>query len=351
MDQGDSPNLTRPPLVVRLNAETCPMIQQERAALASVAAHVLEIEGADDAETAAAARDCDALMVVSAYVRAGAIEAMERCRLISRLGTGVDKIDIEAATRRGIMVSNLPDFCTDEVADHTIALLLTVARQLDIFRDAMQRGRQPREAPEVHRLSTRTLSIIGLGRIGRAVARRARAFGMRVIAHDPAISPEDAAEAGAELADLDCALVEADYLCLLLPLTPETENLLTADELRKMKPTAVLVNTGRGELVNEADLAAALREGVIRAAAIDVYTGINVFGPDGFATDHPFFELSNLIMTPHVAAFSRQALVEQKTRGAQAVVDVLSGRRPENLVNPQVRPWFPIVPPAAGPGP
>jgi len=322
------------------------MIEEERAILSSVGAQVVEIEGAEDAEIVAAAGECDALMVVSAYVRANVIEAMGRCRLIARLGTGVDKIDIEAATRRGIMVSNLPDFCTDEVADHTMALLLTVARQLDFFREAMRQGRQPRDPPEIHRLATQTLGLIGLGRIGRAVARRARGFGMRVLAFDPAVSGEAAGEVGAEPADLDRVLSEADYLCLLCPLTAQTRNLLTMGEFRRMKPTAVLLNTGRGELVNEGDLVAALREGVIRGAAIDVYAGLNVFAVDGFPTDHPFFGLSNLIMTPHVAAFSRESLVEQKVRGAQAVVDVLSGRRPEHLVNPDVRPWFGVAPPA-----
>jgi D-3-phosphoglycerate dehydrogenase len=260
----------------------------------------------------------------------------------------VDKIEVAAATRAGIMVSYLPDFCTDEVADHTLALLLTVARQLDLFRDAMRQGRQPRQAPEVHRLSAQTLGLIGLGRIGRAVARRGRGFGMRVLAHDPGVSPETAAEVEAELTGLDRVLAEADYLCLLCPLTEQTRNLLTLNEFRRMKPTAVLVNTGRGELVNEADLVAALREGIIRGAAIDVYAGLNVFAPGGFPTDHPFFSLSNLIMTPHVSAYSRESLVEQKVRGAQAVADALAGRRPAQLVNPEVRPRFETAPPAEG---
>jgi D-3-phosphoglycerate dehydrogenase len=321
------------------------MLDEERAILASIDAEVVEIEGADEEEVIQASSDCDALMVVSAYVRARVIEALRRCRLISRLGTGVDKIDVEAATGRGILVANLPDFCTDEVADHTLALLLTVARQLDFFRRAMRQGHQPRRVPEVHRLSTRTLGLVGLGRIGRGVARRARGFGMRVLAFDPGVAPPDVADVGAEPADLDRVLSEADYVCLLCPLTPDTRHLLTAAEFRKMKPSAVLVNTGRGELVNEEDLASALREGVIRAAAIDVYAGINVFSATGFGTDHPFFELENLLMTPHCAAFSQESLVEQKVRGAQVVVDVLSGRWPEHLVNPDVQPWFSVVRP------
>jgi len=345
MDATHTPDTDRRPVVVRLNAETCAMTDEERAILASVDAHVVEIEGADEEEAIEASRECDALMVVSAYVRARHIEAMRRCRMISRLGTGVDKIDIEAATRRGIVVTNLPGFCTDEVADHTLALLLTVARQLDVFRAAMRQGRVPSPPPEVRRLSTRTVGLIGLGRIGRAVTTRARGFGMRVVAFDPGVTPPEAAAAGAELADFDRVLSEADYLCLFCPLTSDTRQLLTATEFRRMKPSAVLVNTGRGELVNEEDLAAALREGVIRAAAIDVYAGIDVFVAGGFATDHPFFGLENIVMTPHVSAYSQESLVEQKIDGAQAVVDVLSGRWPEHPVNPSVQPWFPVVRP------
>lgn len=321
------------------------MIPEERAILAAIEAQVTEVEGADDDEILAHVRDCDALMVVSSYVHGQVIEAMTRCRLISRLGTGVDKIDVEAATGRGIMVTNLPDFCTDEVADHTLALLLAVARRLNAFEGAMRRGQQFRDATEIHRLSTRTLGLVGFGRIGRAVGRRARAFGMRLLVVDPALSPEGAASEGATPVDIDTALAESDYLCLLCPLTPATRGLLGMRELRKMRPTAVVINTGRGELVNEDDLVTALREGIIRAAALDVYAGINVFAPEGFPTDHPFFSLPNVVLTPHVAAYSMESVVEQKVRGAQAVVDVLTGKWPAHLVNPGVSPWFDIARP------
>jgi D-3-phosphoglycerate dehydrogenase len=333
---------TSPPLVVRLNAETCPMIPEERAILAAIEAKVTGIEGTDDDEILAHARDCDALMVVSSHVRGDVIEGMARCRLISRLGTGVDKIDTEAATRHGIMVTNLPDFCTDEVADHTLALLLSVARKLNAFECAMRGGQQLRDAIDIHRLSTRTLGLIGFGRIGRAVGRRARAFGMGLLVVDPALSPVKAAVESASLVDLDTALAGSDYLCLLCPLTPATRGMLGMREFRKMKRAAVLVNTSRGELVKEDDLVAALREGIIRAAALDVYAGINVFTPEGFPTDNPLFSLPNVVMTPHVAAYSMESMVEQKVRGAQAVVDVLTDKWPAHLVNPDVSPWFDI---------
>jgi D-3-phosphoglycerate dehydrogenase len=319
------------------------MTAREREVLAPLGVHIVEVEGNSDDEILSVARDCDALMVISAYVRESVIERLARCRVISRLGTGVDKIDVEAATRRGIFVTNLPDFCTNEVADHTLALLMAAARQLKLFEGAMRQGRVPRDVQEMHRLSTRTLSILGFGRIGRAVATRARGFGMRVLACDPALSPAAATEAGVLAVDLPTALAEADYLCLLCPLTATTRRMIALREFRQMKPTAVLVNTGRGELVDEDDLVTALGEGIIRYAAIDVYGAVEVFAPAGFPTEHPLFGLDNVLLTPHVAAYSEEALAEQRAGGAEAVVQVLCGKWPRHAVNPQVTPWFPVT--------
>jgi len=328
------------PLVVRLNAVTFPMDAVERGILAEIDARVVEIEGATDEEILAAAREADAIMIVSAYLRGPVIEALARCRVISRLGAGVDKIDVAAATRKGIFIVNLPDFCTEEVADHTMALLLSAARRLPFFAAAMRQGRQPHDLEGMRRLSTRTLGLIGFGRIGRAVARRARAFGMRVLACDPALTDEAAAREGVSPVDFETVLAEADYLALLCPLTQETRGMFGLAQFRRMKPTAVLVNTARGELIVEDDLLTALREGIIRFAALDVYAGINVFAKGGFPTDHPLFSLENVLLTPHVAAYSRESFTESHRDGARAVVEVLTGRSPTHPVDPEVTPWF-----------
>jgi len=161
-----------------------------------------------------------------------------------------------------------------------------------------------------------------------------------VLALDPSLTPELAAQEGVTRADLDTLLAESDYLCPLCPLLPQTRGMLAMPQFRKMKPTAVLVNTGRGELVNEDDLAAALRDGAIRYAALDVFGIVNVFGEEGFSTDHPLFELDNVLLTPHVAAASEEAGADCRRRAAQAVVDVLRGVWPEHTVNPAVTPWF-----------
>jgi D-3-phosphoglycerate dehydrogenase len=326
--------------VTRLNARTFPLSEVERGILPKRGAVIAEVEGATDAEAMAACRDADAILILSAYLRAPVIESLRRCKVISRIGTGVDKIDIEAATRKGIIVNNLPDAFTEEVADHTLALLLAAARQIKSLDAGMRRGVKPSTVDGFHRLSAQTAGIIGFGLIGRAVARRCRAFGLRVLACDPALTTESASDEGVEKADLDRLLAESDYVCPLCPLLPSTRGMLAMPQFRKMKRTAVLVNTGRGELTNEDDLATALREGIIRYAALDVFGGINVFQEGGFPTTHALFGLDNVLFSPHVAAASEEAADDCRRRAAQAVVDVLDGHWPEHPVNPQVKPWF-----------
>jgi D-3-phosphoglycerate dehydrogenase len=242
----------------------------------------------------------------------------------------------------------VPDFSTEEVADHAMAMLLSAARQLKTYEAAMRAGRQPHDVPHMRRLSTQTVGVLGFGRIGRTFASRAGAFGLTVLACDPAAAKADARREGAELVDLPALLARSDYLVLMCPLNNSTRGMIGWGELSRMKPSAVLVNVARGEVVNEADLVRALREKVIRYACLDVFAGINVFDPQGFATDHPLFGLDNVLLTPHVAAYSQEAVVYCCTRGAQAVVDALAGRRPATLVNPQVQPWY-LDPACPGP--
>lgn len=324
--------------VVRLNAETFPMIDGERQKLSDAGISVVEVETLDENALTEQVVNADGIMVVSAYLRKAVVSQLKRCRIISRLGTGVDKIDIGQATAQGIYVTNIPDFCTEEVADHTMALLLAAARRLKYYESNMRQGQQPHDIANMHRLSNQTLGIVGFGQIGKAVARRAQAFGMRVIVCDPMLKNDQASQHSVTIADMDTILKESDYISLLCPLTSATRGMLGMCELKRMKPTAVLVNTGRGELVKEDELVTALREGVIRYAALDVYGVINVFQSAGFATDHPLFDLDNVLLTPHVSAYSQEALEDVQIRGAQAVVDVLSGKSPQYPVNPDVVP-------------
>jgi len=330
-------------IVARLNATTFPMTDAEREILSTVNAEIIESEGATDDEILAVAENADAVMIVSAYLRAPVIRKLNRLRVISRMGTGTDKIDVEEATRCGIVVANLPDFSTEEVADHTLALLLATARRLKFYDSCIRQGHKPYSVAGIHRLSVQTLGIIGFGRIGQAVAKRALAFGMKILVHDPFLTPATIGQWNVEVVDFETLLANSDYVSLLCPLTADNREMIGMNQLRAMKPTAVLINTGRGELVNENDLAEALKTGVIQAAALDVFAGINVFDENGFSTDHPFFDVDNIILTPHVSANSEETWTSLRNDSARNVVDVLRGYFPPNMVNRNVTPRFPLM--------
>jgi D-3-phosphoglycerate dehydrogenase len=330
---------------VRLNALTYPVAPAEVEELARAGAEMVETEGQQPEEIVAAAADCDALLVVSSRLPAEVIGSLTKCRVISRLGAGTDKIDIAAATRNGIVVANVPDFCLNEQAEHTLALLLAFARQLPFMTNAMRKGDwTARHHPEVHRVSGRTLGLIGFGASAQAVARRAASFGMKLKAwaRTPGKYRQIASDLNVELADLDRLLADSDFVSIHLPLTDQTHHLLGARRLALMKPTAVLVNTSRGAIVDEAAAVAALRERRIGGAALDVFDGIDVFALPGTPPRHPLLELDNVLLTPHCAGSSVESSLDSKVRGARHAADVLLGRWPPHVVNPEVTPRFPL---------
>ncbi|MCX6030743.1 MAG: C-terminal binding protein [Chloroflexi bacterium] len=297
-------------------------------------------------------KDCDALFVVSTALRAPVIESLARCRVISRMGMGTDKIDIETATARGILVTNVPTFCVEEQADHTMALLLSLARQIPFMSRAMHAGTfhaAHLATRNNRRLSTVTLGLVGFGGSAKATARRAAGFGMKVLATRLHMRPADPeAEAlGVQMVDLDTLLAQSDYVSLHLPLTKQSYHLFDDATLRKMKPGAYLINTSRGAIVDETALVAALREGRLGGAGIDTYEGINIFDPNEAPPVHPLvlLEMDNVVLTPHVAAGSLQAGQDVGRGAVENVAAVLNGRWPplENIVNPEVVPRFPLV--------
>ena len=314
----------------------------EREILSAINAEILELEGATDNEIMAVAKNADAIMIVSAYLRGPVIRKLNRLRVISRMGTGTDKIDVAEATRCGVVVANLPDFSTEEVADHTLALLLASARRLKFYESCIRQGHKPYAVTGMHRLSVQTLGIIGFGRIGKAVAKRALAFGMKVLIRDPFLTSTTMEGWNVEAVEFETLLAHSDYVSLLCPLTVDNRGMIGMAQLRLMKPTAVLINTGRGELINENDLVEALKSGVIQSAALDVFAGINVFDESGFSTNHPFFDLDNILLTPHVSANSEEALMSSRKDSAQHVVDVLRGYWPLHVVNRDVMPRIPL---------
>ena len=268
-----------------------------------------QVEG----KLAAALADADALIVRSAVqVDAALLATARKLRVIGRAGIGVDNIDLDAATRQGIAVMNTPGANAVAVAEHTFALALALARHLPRANTLTKSGKWEKKTLQGSELRGKTLGIVGLGRIGMEVAKRAAVFGMNVVAHDPFVSPAVAREAGIELAALDDVLAAADYLTLHLAPTPQSAGFINAETLRKMKKGARLINCARGELVDEAALAQALRSGHVAGAALDVFA-------QEPPKDSPLLALENVILTPHIAGSTHAA---QEAVGYQIAVQV-----------------------------
>ena len=276
------------------------------------------------------ATGADALLVTYAKITAEMIRQMKRCRIISRFGIGVDNVDIAAATNAGIVVTKVPDYCIDEVSDHTMALLLALARKVPFANAQVHAGRweMPAVVP-IHRLRGSVLGLVGFGRIPQLVAPKAKSFGLRVVACDPYIPQEIFARAGVEGVDFAELLKISDYVSIHSPLLPETTGLFNADVFRQMKPTAYLINTARGPIVDEAALARALDAGQLAGAALDVM-------PQEPPSRSPLFGRPNVIITPHTSFYSEESLVDLQTKAAEEVVRVLEGQAPRNPVNPEV---------------
>lgn len=269
----------------------------------------------------------DAIIANLAPLDAGTLARAARCRIVARLGVGVDSVDVAAATARRIWVTNVPRYCTDEVAEHAIALILALQRRLRPAQADLERGQWNQLAYRgIQRARETTLGIIGLGQLGRATARRAAALGFRLLGHDPAPADADPGIA-MRLCGFDEVLAAADIVSLHLPLVPETRNLIDAGRIARMKPGAFLVNVSRGGLVDEAALLAALAAGHLGGAALDA------FEREPLPAASPLHRHPNLILTPHIAFLSEQSLVSLQRQAVEDVLRVLSGRQPLNPVN------------------
>ncbi|MDQ3918218.1 MAG: phosphoglycerate dehydrogenase [Acidobacteriota bacterium] len=253
-------------------------------------------------ELAGAVTGCDGLIVRSeTKVTAELLESAGRLRVIGRAGVGVDNIDVAAATQRGVVVMNAPDGNTMTTAEHTLALLLALARRVPQGNASLRAGRWERKRFVGTELRGKTLGIVGLGRIGRVVASRARGFEMRVVAFDPFVAPEQVRDAEIELAPLEEVCARADFLTVHTPLTPETRGIVGAKEFAWMKSGVYVINCARGGLVDERALHAAIREGRVAGAALDV------FEEEPPAADNPLLALEEVIATPHLGASTKEA--------------------------------------------
>ncbi len=309
-----------------------PSLEPERAVLARVGAElVVAPDGAEDTLTELA-RDVDGILTCWAQTTDRVIRAAEKCVVVSRYGVGVDNIAVDTATELGIVVAYVPDYCVQEVSNHAMALLLAWNRRI-VEHVTMTKqtgwGSVKLGAP-MPRLGGKKLGIIGFGRIGQALGKRAQAFGMDVLAYGPRLTETDAAAHGAKGVGLSELLRESDFVSLNCPLRPDTEKLIGPDELAQMKPAAFLINTSRGPLIDEDALYDALTSGQIAGAGLDLV--VDLAPP----LDHRLIQLGNVLVTPHTAFFSQEAVLELEERAAGEAASVLQGRTPDNVVNPAV---------------
>jgi D-3-phosphoglycerate dehydrogenase len=279
-------------------------------------------------------RDVDGILTQYARVGARAIDAFTRCQVIARYGTGVDIVDVDAATRRGIQVTNAPnDWCAEEVADHAIALWLAAARRICEYQRATAQGEWRWQSGQpIWRLRGRVFGLMSFGAIARLVAERARGFGVEIWAHDPFVDPAEIRAAGARPVSFDELVEGSDYLVIQAPLVPATHHAFDRSTLRRMKDTAILINTARGPIIEDEALYQALVEGWIAGAALDDLEEEPSKQRDWHPTN-PLFRLPNAIITPHAAYYSEQSISAVRHIAATEAVRVLSGLAPRSPVN------------------
>ena len=335
MKEGDSPKIMRR-VIGLASGFGWPIYEQ---GYEKLGAEYVEIPSQTEDEIIEATRDADAVFAPAEVFSRRIIEDMRRCRIISVAGTGCDHVDLDAATEHGICVSNVPEYCSEEVSDQAMALLLACARRTVIGVigvragewDSLVDSRLHTKLKPLFRLRGQTLGIVGLGRIGRALVPKARGFGMKVISYDPYIDPSVVPEMDVELVEFKHLLRESDFISLHMPATNQNSPIFRLEQFKKMKPTAFLINAARGKLIDEKALYTAITQGYIAGAGLDV-------------TDHeppepgnPLLCLENVLITPHSGYYSEQSLIELLKQAEEEVFRVLGGGWPQNFVNPQAK--------------
>ena len=307
-----------------------PSLDPAKAALARIDPELRVANSASAEDILAVGRDADAILVTYAKLPGDLLRQLRRCKAIGRFGLGVDNIDIAAAAELGITVTYVPDYCMQEVSDHAMALLLALARKVPLSNALVQAGRwdMPAVVP-IHRLAGRVLGLVGFGNIPRALAPKAKAFGLRVVAHDPNVSQHALAAVGVESVSFDRLLDISDFVSIHSPLTPQTRHQIGKRELARMKRTAFLINTARGAIVDETALTRALQRGQIAGAGLDVFEHEPQVTP-------ALLKMASVVATPHLGS----AVVEVREQMANIVVDnilaLLGGKTPPNCINPEV---------------
>lgn len=336
--------------VVRLTGPIFPPGDHERAEVARHGWTLTTVGGVTPDEIGPHLADADVVSVVGTRMPAAVIDALGRCRAIARLGAGTDRIDVARATARGIVVMNTPWFCVEEQADHAMAMILALARKLPEMQRRIEAGDYAgaRRATATNpRMSRTTLGLVGFGRSAVHLARRARGFGMRVVAtrRNMAAPATEADDLGVVMADLDTVLRESDFVSLHLPLTPASYHVIDGAAIARMRPRACIVNTSRGALVDESALEDAIRSGRLAGAGLDTFETFDPLEDSGPPRVHPLMGLDNVILSPHVAAGSDRSGIDSVDAAIANIAAIAAGYWPvpDHRVNPEVAPRVPLV--------
>ncbi|WP_437203749.1 C-terminal binding protein [Planctomicrobium sp. SH664] len=305
-----------------------PGIDIEQRIFAPYGIEIIDAPAEDEATLARLAADVDAIATCWAKVTPKVIEAAKSCRVVCRMGIGLDNIAIPTATSLGMLVTNIPDYCVEEVADHALALILALARDIGFFHLRTKKGEYNLKAgPTMHRLRGRTLGLLGLGATGKALFQRAQALGFQVQAHTASGNDHGT---GCRMVSFEELITTSDVISLHAPLTDGTRNLFNTEAFQKMRRGMILVNTARGALIDHDALWEAIQGGIVHGA------GLDVFNPEPPDLTNPLFHDERVIVTPHAAFVSEESLIELRERVARQIVAVLSGELPENIRNPEV---------------
>jgi len=303
----------------------------EREVLGHAAATVVVANTASEAELMQLAPALHGILTCWKAVSGNVIRRATQCLSIGRFGIGLDNIDVSSATEAGIIVTNVPAYCVDEVSDHAMALILSCARKTAFYDRNIKNGSYDLQAgPPLYRIKGKTLGIVGFGKIGKALCAKARAFGLNIIIYDPHIDDGSAAQAGVVRVSFSEIVKESDFISIHVPLSDETAGLFNYQTFQEMKRSAIIVNTSRGGIIDSSALLAALNEELIAGAGLDVLSQ-EPPAPGDRLIAHP-----RTVVTPHAAFNSEESLVELRKTAAAQMADVLCGRRPQNIVNPQV---------------
>ena len=307
-------------------------LEPEQEVLSSLNVDFVAAQCRTEEDVIAACKDADAIINQYAPISAKVIAQLEKCKVISRYGVGVITVNDTAATEKGIIVANVTDYSVDEVSDHALALLLSLARKIVKLNDEVKSGVWNFNVGKpIYRLRGRILGLVGFGRIPQALAKKAQSFGLHVIAYDPYIPAEVASRFNVQLVELNDLFRQSDYVSVHAPLTKDTKGMISDKQFNLAKKELIIVNTARGPVINELALIRALQEGKISGAGLDVTEC------EPIQHNNPLLQMENVVITPHIAWYSEESEKELKRKTAQNVADVLSGCYPTYLVNSHVK--------------